>query len=1113
MSIAIPLAKRLGAFALVTALVVASQAGNAQDGDGAQPGHMVPYFPIAADGLREGFVSVVNRSGRPGEVEVHATDAEGNRFPPTTLALGADETVHFNSADLEQGNEAKGLPMGIGPGTGDWWLTLTSGLDIDVLSYVRTPRDGFLTAMHDVVPREGRQHRVAIFNPGHNANQVSLLRLVNSGDEPVEVTVAGIDDGGDRSSGTVSLSVPAGNSRTLTARQIESGSDGFEGKLGDGTGKWQLIVESDRPITVMSLLRSPTGHLTNLSTAPAVDFAPVGSRVFADRVAGRRMVGDDPARSVDFLAGGRFRETDGSATYEGTYNYTRAGTNQATVVFSYDDGGRCTYELTFASRTAGRGSYTCEDRRSGASGWHLIEPPVAIPDANLRAAVEHHLGKAPGDPITAADMETLTSLVARGIYDDGGIGDLEGIQFAVNLEKLDIRAAHWDAAAGQWRNLNEVSDLSPLSRLTRLVWLDLGGSNDRIRDLSPLSRLSGLEEFHCWNCNITDLTPLSGLVEMRSMKIVSNDRLSDLTPLSGLVNLTSLQAAYCDIGQLTPLSKLTNLVELSLDFNHGDGDLSPLSGLTKLRVLSVSGNAVTDLSPLSGLTQLRTLDVGWNDLENLSPLSELTELQSLLLSKNKIADLSPLRGLTSLVWLWLAENRLVDLSPLRELTNLGYLDLRDNRISDVSPLIENPGLAAGDTLDLHDNPLGGVSIETHLPALVERGVNVLFSVVDVVVDADHRPTIFDDKVFVLPVTGDLLNDPPSLRRYAETFYEYFEDEFDFLFFLENLDFGEAPRGFFGRHEAVGNDVQGIGLSHSFDTGWGSGGRLQSILHFPYYFAMGNGPTLHEVMHRWANFVIDEYSPHWGFTSAAGQLGGFDAEDLVHLGEGRYTAGDFTTAGYAHNIEPFSPIELYLAGFLGKDDVPDLLVAENAKALRDDEGVIELADNGYPIFTADSISTWTIEDIVAAEGERTPGVADAQKNFRAAAILLIDADHPATRETLETVSENVSWFSHAGADEFDGSYNFHEATGGRGTMTMDGLSGHLLPTAQPALADSEPSAREFVRPSLRPEWVPDRRLGLGSDAPQANGIPDRSAGLQLRYRYNPRSATLARPIRR
>ena len=41
------------------------------------------------------------------------------------------------------------------------------------------------------------------------------------------------------------------------------------GALGDGAGKWQLTVKSESSIHALSLLSSPTGHLTNLSTAPS----------------------------------------------------------------------------------------------------------------------------------------------------------------------------------------------------------------------------------------------------------------------------------------------------------------------------------------------------------------------------------------------------------------------------------------------------------------------------------------------------------------------------------------------------------------------------------------------------------------------------------------------------------------------------------------------------------------------------------------------------------------------------------------------------------------------------------------------------------------------------
>ena len=63
------------------------------------------------------------------------------------------------------------------------------------------------------------------------------------------------------------LTLSAGEARRITAQQLESGATGFTGRLGQGSGKWQLSVTADGSILVMSLLQSPTGHLTNLSTS------------------------------------------------------------------------------------------------------------------------------------------------------------------------------------------------------------------------------------------------------------------------------------------------------------------------------------------------------------------------------------------------------------------------------------------------------------------------------------------------------------------------------------------------------------------------------------------------------------------------------------------------------------------------------------------------------------------------------------------------------------------------------------------------------------------------------------------------------------------------------
>ena len=63
----------------------------------------------------------------------------------------------------------------------------------------------------------------------------------------------------------MTLSLPAGAARTLSAQQIEQGGSDLLGSLGDGEGKWQLYVLADQPLQVMSLVRSPSGYLGNLS--------------------------------------------------------------------------------------------------------------------------------------------------------------------------------------------------------------------------------------------------------------------------------------------------------------------------------------------------------------------------------------------------------------------------------------------------------------------------------------------------------------------------------------------------------------------------------------------------------------------------------------------------------------------------------------------------------------------------------------------------------------------------------------------------------------------------------------------------------------------------------
>ena len=232
--------------------------------------HGIPFFPSASDAHgRQGIAQVVNRSAQAGEVLIVAVDDTGRRHGPLALSIGANGTARIDSDDLENGNADKGLSGAAGPGVGDWRLELSSALDVKVQSYVRS-WDGVVSAMHDVVPGDNSgRHRVPLFNPASDWDRESRLRLINPGVEAAEVAIAGIDSLGNAPGTGVSVTVPAGASLTYTAAELESGrTAGLRGSLGDGTGDWQLLVESEQPLTVMNLLSSPTGHLTNLSTAP-----------------------------------------------------------------------------------------------------------------------------------------------------------------------------------------------------------------------------------------------------------------------------------------------------------------------------------------------------------------------------------------------------------------------------------------------------------------------------------------------------------------------------------------------------------------------------------------------------------------------------------------------------------------------------------------------------------------------------------------------------------------------------------------------------------------------------------------------------------------------------
>ena len=617
-------------------------------------------------------------------------------------------------------------------------------------------------------------------------------------------------------------------------------------------------------------------------------------------------------------------------------------------------------------------------------------------------------------------LSNLTSLTELLIHNNHRIEDVSALRGLVSLERLSLRGML-------------LSDAEPLSALTALRYLHM--SHTRVEDLSFAAGMEELTTLYLWTTHVEDLRPLSALSKLELLSI-GNTRVQDLSPLANLESLRRLWITGLSV-DLTPLSELTSLVTLSQLDSTADPlpkvDISPIAGLTNLASLWASP-MYGDLSPLAGLTSLASLHLRepGTPFENPQALENLADLRELTLDHGGLAEIPPLAESAVLLELNLEGNNIEDLAPLAGREHLRVLDLDDNRVRDIAPLAENPGLGDGDTISLVGNPLGPDALRTHIPELESRGASVAY-------DRDDFPDsplrVLHDRAASMRVDADLdtVRWELDLRAYAEEFISRFGDEFDVLLFLSALestsDHADPP--YAGVYHHVSSDVRGIGLGE-FKHPPDNATRLNGVIHFPWLGALAYGPSLHEIMHIWANHGVEtSYGAHWGFSSADGQLGGFRLDDLVDLGSGLWSAGSFGTIANGGNGVPYSPWELYLGGFVGPDEVPDLWVAPEGRWTG------ERTETGRAIFEAAEQSTLTVDEFVETHGAREPDHASAPKELRGAVIVLEDDDH--RLHHWDELLEHVRWLSHPGPDAaIPDMYNYHEATGGRGRLVLDGL---------------------------------------------------------------------------
>ena len=142
---------------------------------------------------------------------------------------------------------------------------------------------------------------------------------------------------------------------------------------------------------------------------------------------------------------------------------------------------------------------------------------ISMPDVNLAAAVREALNLTSGTALTSHKMLALTHLNAP----ERQITDLTGLEYALNLKELWVgNYLNSRDGSGQMNTedrRNAISDLSPIQRLTKLYWLQLGDPSRAA--VSMLPRLTRLKFLQIYDRSIIDVSVIAELTQLEVLQI------------------------------------------------------------------------------------------------------------------------------------------------------------------------------------------------------------------------------------------------------------------------------------------------------------------------------------------------------------------------------------------------------------------------------------------------------------------------------------------------------------------------------------------------------------------------------------------------------------------
>ena len=173
---------------------------------------------------------------------------------------------------------------------------------------------------------------------------------------------------------------------------------------------------------------------------------------------------------------------------------------------------------------------------------------------------------------------------------------------------------------------------------------------------------------------------------------VDSDKGKTLEDISCLKHAENLETCYLNntnISDLTPIAGLKNLKRLYIYNDEKVTDISALKDLTQLTILDISETKVTDITSLATLENLERLDISKTDITNISAIGNLKDLKWLNMNDTKVTDISALESATALRYFLAKNTGISDITPLcmAEYLHNVFLDNCSN-VSTITPLYE-----------------------------------------------------------------------------------------------------------------------------------------------------------------------------------------------------------------------------------------------------------------------------------------------------------------------------------------------------------------------------------------------------------------------------------------